>query len=89
MLQQNEFDVFENKKFVVNFKFKNYKNNLHHVFDKFELKNFDILNNRLYIDFNDIKKDSYLKLMFAICNYKKTKKLIKWINSFVIIMVTA
>ena len=45
MLQKNEFDVFEQKNYIVNFKFENYKNNFHHVFDEFELKNLDILNN--------------------------------------------
>ena len=44
----------------------------------------NILNDYLYIDVNDMKKKSYLKLMFAVCNYKKAKKFIESIDSFVI-----
>ena len=69
MLQQNEFDVFEKKHYIVNFKFENYESDFYYAFDKFELKNSNILNNYLYIDVNDIKEN--LKLISAVCNYKK------------------
>ena len=39
MLQQNKFDVFENKNYIVNFKFKNYKNDFYNVFDESKFKN--------------------------------------------------
>ena len=58
MLQQNGFDIFEKNNYVVDFKFENYENNFYHVFDKFEFKNSDILNDCLYIDANDTKRIS-------------------------------
>ena len=76
--------MFSKKKdYVVNFKIEKYKNNFYHVFNKFELRDFDILNDWLYMDVNDTKENSYLKLIFIVYNFKKTKKSIESINSFV------
>ena len=57
----------------MNFKFENYENDFYYAFDKFELKDFNILKDYLYIDANDTKENVYLKLIFADCKYKKNE----------------
>ena len=73
VLQQNKLDVFEKKNYVVNLESENYKNYFYYVFNKFELKQFPIFNDCLYIDANDIKKIRIWNWCLLFINIKKRK----------------
>lgn len=59
------------KNYAANFEIENFENNLQYAIVNFNFVDDNILNNCLYIDVNNIKKNSYLKLIIAVINYKQ------------------